>query len=47
MAYQMGSIVTSFPATPPQVFTDEKGCSLLGESPWEGDSDVSQLNRVR
>ena len=42
MSDKMGSIIPCLPATPTQTFNDEKGCSLVEESPWEGDSDVSQ-----
>ncbi len=35
-------MISCFPATPPQTFDNEKGCSLAEESPWEGDSDVGQ-----
>jgi hypothetical protein len=41
------SVVLCLPATPPQAFDNEKGCSLVEESQWEGDSDVGQNNLLR
>ncbi len=34
--------IRRLPATPPQAFDDERGCSLTEESRWEGYSEVSE-----
>jgi len=47
MSDKTDSIIARLPATPPQVFTDEKGCFLAEESPWEGYSEVSQIIPLR
>jgi DNA-binding transcriptional LysR family regulator len=38
MSDKTDSLVPCLPATPPQAFNDERGCSLTEESSWEGDS---------
>jgi Zn-dependent protease with chaperone function len=47
MSDRSNSIITHLPETPPQALDNEKGWSLVEESPWEGDSDVGQSNQPR